>query len=62
MIKYLQILPETLVVIIVCFGFLSMLALVWAVIYRLVKYGIKIKAGNIEIDASEDKAEINQKP
>ena len=54
MIKYLQILPETLVIIIVCFGFLSMLALVWAVIYRLVKYGIKIKAGNIEIDASEE--------
>ena len=54
MIKYLQILPETLAIIIVCFGFLSMLALVWAVIYRLVKYGIKIKAGNIEIDASEE--------
>jgi hypothetical protein len=32
----------------------SMLALAGAIIYRLVKYGIKIKAGVVEIDASEE--------
>jgi hypothetical protein len=54
MIAYIETLPMILQVIIVIGCLFSFVSFVFSIIYRLIKYGIKIKAGRIEIDASEE--------
>jgi len=54
MIQFLKMLPEWLIIAITIFGIISISGLFGAMIYRLVRFGIKIKVGKIEIDATEE--------
>ena len=54
MIEYIETLPM-IVQLIIIFGGLIMCGItIAAMIYRLVKFGIRIKAGPVEIDATEE--------
>lgn len=54
MLDYIGSLPMWVQLIIVFGGLIVGLITISSMLYRLVKYGIKIKAGPIEIDASEE--------
>jgi hypothetical protein len=57
MLNYLETLPMLAQLIIIFGGLIFGGLVIIATIYRLVKYGIKIKAGPIEIDATEENEE-----
>jgi len=57
MIEFLNGLPEWTRVIIAMCGIGSILAIVAGLLYRLIKYGLHIRAGNIEIDADNTPGE-----
>jgi len=59
MIKFLMILPEWLLVTFVIISMIMTVAVTSAVIYRLVRFGIKIKAGIVEVDATKSEEKKN---
>lgn len=54
MLNYLETLPMWTQLIIIMGGLFIIALIIFAVLYRLVKYGLKIKAGPIEIDATDE--------
>jgi hypothetical protein len=54
MLNYLETLPMWTQLIIIMGGLIVLTAIIGAILYRLVKYGLKIKAGPIEIDATDE--------
>lgn len=60
MLDYLETLPMYVQLIIIFGGlFISTLTII-ALIYRLVKFGVKIKAGPVEIDATDETGVKNE--
>jgi hypothetical protein len=57
MIELVKGLPEWVQVMAAIGGMLSALVVVGGVSYRLIRYGIKIKAGVVEIDATDENNE-----
>ena len=54
MLNYLGTLPMLAQLIIIFGGLIFGAVIIIATVYRFVKYGLKIKAGPIEIDATEE--------
>ena len=57
MLDYISTLPMWLQVSIIISGFIIWAIAIFGIIYRIVKYGIKIKVGPVYVDASEENLE-----
>jgi hypothetical protein len=54
MIEFVQSLPVWIIAMVAVGGFILTALLVIGVVYRMIRFGVKIKAGQIEIDATDD--------
>jgi hypothetical protein len=54
MIEFISSLPVWVVVFVVVGGFVLTAAMIGGILYRMIRFGVKIKAGQIEIDATDD--------
>lgn len=54
MLNYIETLPMWTQLIIILGGLIIGALIIFTILYRLVKYGLKIKAGPIEIDATDE--------
>jgi len=54
MIEFVQSLPVWIIAMVAVGGFILTALLVIGLVYRMIRFGVRIKAGNVEIDATDD--------